>query len=210
MHLKNRFVLLYIMKVSEVINHIKALHTKEPSLFSLEAHKPLNAYLKNVAKLDDADVDDVFNNIDQVYITFKSLYKPNSVRNYIRLLRQTMDLDIIKSISANNQSIIDKFNAVIKQADQASHKFKTELVKKNDTIIETESLAPSENDDPPLDINEINNVIPTKQQNDGAHQSQTVLLQIELARLNAKCLCLEENNQYLQGLVQQLLTHLGK
>lgn len=192
------------MKISEVIDHIKSLHTTEPTQYTNVAHKPLQAYLKNVAKVEDSDIIDVFQSIDDIYDTFKDLYKPNTVRNYIRCLRQMMDLDVIKPLVENNKSIIDKFDTIIRQADQASNSSKQEPTKKTDTTIEETSSPPIDKDH----STDESDSVPQKKDDDSIQYTisqKLVQSQIEIARLSAICQCLKEQNEKLWNLVEQLL-----
>lgn len=188
------------MKISEVIDHIKALHAKEKTQFTKVAYKPLKAYLVHVAKQEDADIVNLFPSIDNIFVTFQGAYQPNTVRNYIRLLRQTMDLDIISPLIKNKESIIDKFNTIIKQADQAAKDMST--AKQIDTTTEEESSESSVKTQP-TDIVSHQKDDTISQQN--GDESKLLQSQIENARLSATCLCLKEQNDKLWNLVQHLL-----
>lgn len=148
--------------IDDLLTFFKANRTQNKNDPINNVHKAYEAYRYITPDYASEDVISMFNNIDDFYN--KALvpnYKPNTIKNYLRDLLWSLDLNLIQN---NIQAgIIDKTKTNLKKYIQLADKAANEVKK---------TPVPSEGSSQDLNI-DINEILPTKEEDDEETESSS-------------------------------------
>ncbi len=119
------------MKILDFYDYLKNNNIDNKIIENIQ--KPLNAYMK-ILNDKTIDLENVFSNFDDTISLLKTHYKLNTLKNYLKFLRDCIDIDIMKNILDINdikiyRGLLDKsYSEVCKQCNN-EQKIKTD----NDT-----------------------------------------------------------------------------
>lgn len=146
-----------MVQVDELLTFFKANKTQNKNDPINNVHKPYEAFRYIYPEYVSQDVTTLLNNIDDFYNkAMVPNYRPNTIKNYLRDLLWSLDLNVIQNNIPNDIILATKtkLKTYIQQADKVANE-----VKKSSPPSSKSSSKESEESDLNIDINEI---LPTK------------------------------------------------
>lgn len=168
------------MQVDDLLTFFKANRTQIKNDPINNVHKSYEAFRYVTPDYVSQDVTSLFNNIDDFYNkAMVPNYKPNTIKNYLRDLLWSLDLNLIQNnipsdIISNTK---DKLKIYIQQADKVANE-----VKKSPPPSESSGQT-EEKEESDLNI-DINEIMPTKDDDDETDEDDSSI---------------EDDDEYEQG-----------
>lgn len=197
------------MSIAELLAFFRQEKTQKPNEFNTNIHKPINKYVQNVSNSNTVKITQLYDDIDQLVAVFKQQkLSPYTIRNYLRLLSQALQLDIVKNNfkdSATFDNALNKMTDILKVADAESNNYAEEIERKNDSI----------SDEISIDLNDMESnanytvvqKFDTSKDTIKALEERVFELTIENTRLLAINKCLEEDIHHHRLLQLMQLKH---
>jgi hypothetical protein len=109
------------MIISEFINFLETLRQTEKTEYAKNAHKPFASYAKLVKV--DGTLEDIYKDIRVVYKKFVEAYASTTVRNYMRFLQASLNLEKVKgALTASTlENAKKEIQEVLRECDKQVH-----------------------------------------------------------------------------------------
>lgn len=157
------------MLVDELLTFFKANKTPNKNDSINNVHKPYEAFRYIFPDYVSLDVTTLLTNIDDFYNkAMVPNYRPNTIKNYLRDLQWSLDLNIINTNVPEDiiQNARTKIKSYIQQADKAAN----EVKKAPSSTTATSTATSEEEEKSELNI-DINEILPTGADADGEDET---------------------------------------
>lgn len=173
------------MSVAEFISYLDDLKQTEKTEYAKNAHKPFAAYLKVVKS--NGTINELYLTLNTVYKRFSEKYATTTVRNYMRYLQASLNLEKVKVLLDKDVFKIaqSELQEILRECDKTVHVAKAEKssISGDDEESPIEAVDALEALESDWDLNEIK---PQVDQITPQSQSQTHLHTQENVNVDAK------------------------
>lgn len=167
------------MIVTEFISYLEELKQAEKTEYAKNAHKPFAAYLKLVKS--NGNLNELYVTLNTVYKRFSEKYAPTTVRNYMRYLQASLNLDKVKACLDKDILKIAQsdLQEILRECDKVVHVEKGEK-----STVADDQESPDESIEDNWDLNEIKPQLETQPSTtqeyvDSKHQAEIYKAQLE-------------------------------
>lgn len=176
------------MSVADFISYLEDLRQTEKTEYAKNAHKPFAAYQKHLKA--NGNLAELYVTLNTVYKRFSEKYAPTTVRNYMRYLQASLNLDKIKT--ALDKDILKiaqrDLQEILRECDKIVHvdkvAEKSTVVGEYESVNELESAGAEDQESEIVednwDLNEIQPAVIQDSANvDAKHQAEIYKAQLE-------------------------------